>query len=117
MNKFSYWFPKVKNCGIKVPETLIFQVPDEIITTFYCDNYEDDFNKLEKWVKTVIKPQIESSALRFQRLFIKNAVFSNKFNATDCFCSVEGLTTSIMNINHASLCLGAFGCEELERAV
>ena len=42
MNKISYWFPKIKDCGIKVPETLIFQVPEDIIETFYCENYEDD---------------------------------------------------------------------------
>ena len=29
-NNFSYWFPKIKNCGIKVPDTMIFKVPEEI---------------------------------------------------------------------------------------
>lgn len=113
MNKLSYWFPKIEFCGIKVPETLIFQVPDEIILTFYCDNPEEDFKKLRLWIETFVKPQIQTSKLRHQRLFIKNAVFSNKFNAHDCFCSLEDLATSIMNLNYAALCLGANGCEEL----
>ena len=112
-NYFGYWFPKIKDCGIKVPKTLIFEVPREYETHFFSEEPDTDFRAVERWINKNVIPVLKKSELNGKLLFIKNGLFSNKFDATDCFTSVRRLADSLMNINYAALCLGAGGWEEL----
>lgn len=75
------------------------------------DNYEKDYETIENWVNKEVIPVIKKENM--QLLFIKNARFSNKFNATTCFVNKETLVHGVVNINYASLCVGANGISEL----
>lgn len=112
-NYFGYWFPKVKDCGIKIPKTLIFKVPAELETHFFSEEPDLDFRIVEQWVDKNVKPAIKNSELNGRLLFMKNGLFSNKFNASDCFTSFHRMADSLMNINYAALCVGVGGCDEL----
>ena len=42
VNNVSYWFPKIKDCGIRVPETFVKEVPIELFRHLFMDNHEED---------------------------------------------------------------------------
>lgn len=111
INDFSYWFERVKDCGMKIPKTIIIKTPPELHEHFYMDNYERDYTAIEDWVNKEVIPLIRKEHM--QLLFIKNARFSNKFDATTCFVTRETLTYGVVNINYAGLCVGADGFSEL----
>lgn len=112
MNDFSYWFNKVKDCGIRVPKTLVIQTPERLYRNFYMEDYDNDFNLIEQWVKEEVYPELEKSGLN-GLLFIKNSRFSNKFDAKYCLVLQDGIANGIANINYSALCLGANGVNEL----
>ena len=115
-NNISYWFPKVENCGIKVPKTKIFDVPTEIAFQFaYIENSDkqkDVIDKIYNWVKDEILPNIpfELSGL----CFIKNGTFSNKFDFASCISAGNAMdiTRSLIDINYVSLIYDAGGITE-----
>lgn len=115
-NNISYWFPKVENCGIKVPKTKIFDVPTEIAFHFAyigdSNKQNDIIDKIYNWVKDEILPDIpfELSGL----CFIKNGTFSNKFNFASCISAGNpmDITKSLININYVSLMYDAGGMTE-----
>ncbi len=41
-NDFSFWFPKIEHCGLNVPKSLIFHVPEHIQKHFFLEG-EDDY--------------------------------------------------------------------------
>lgn len=55
----SYWFPKIENCGIKVPRTFIKKVPIEIAKLFTLEQ-PDDIDKIIAWTKEEIEPLIKN---------------------------------------------------------
>ena len=115
-NNISYWFPKVENCGIKVPKTKIFDVPTEIAFQFaYIEDsnkQKDVIDKIYNWVRDEIVPDIpfELSGL----CFIKNGTFSNKFNFASCVSAGNpmDITKSLIDINYVSLIYDAGGMTE-----
>lgn len=111
MNDFSFWFPKVQNCEIKVPKTIMFKTPEELHRHFFMDNYKEDYKLIGDWVKREVMPVLEKEHM--QIVFIKNAVFSNKFDASTCFVNMETLINGVVNLNYAALCVGADGFTEL----
>lgn len=110
LNNFSYWYPKVVNCGIPMPKSLIFKVPKELEAKFFLEN-DDDYECIDKWIKKEIIPVLTKSQMYL--LFVKNATFSGKFNAQNCMTSPSTLTDAITSINYDALCLGAGGTSEI----
>lgn len=107
-NNLSYWFPKIKDCGIKVPETIITHVPEEIQKCFFMEPYDKCENKIIEWINENIKP------LMVEHLyFMKNAVFSNKFNFQHCITRPTKIADDLIDINYTALCVGANGTEEV----
>lgn len=100
-NNFSFWFPKIENCGIKVPGSVIVSVPEEILHSFYMER-EGDMERIEAFVRDTVMPAIKDMPVL---LFVKNGCFSNKFDFRDCAVkkNVPELTMSILNINYTSL--------------
>ena len=109
---FSKWFPKVKDCGIKVPKTAIIPVPEDVFYAFFHDNGKKDTKTIAKWVKESVMPVAKDFPWE---IFIKNGVFSDKFTFSRCHTKNEfySIVSSVMDINYSSLCLETDGETEL----
>lgn len=116
-NDFSFWFPKVENCGIQVPKSFFVKLEEEDKETlqkaFYMDDIEKDLQTIREWVKSNLLPELKKNNMT-GHLFIKNGRFSNKFDARYCeVYGVSNLANCIANINYAALCCGAGGTDEI----
>lgn len=104
LNLFSHWFPKVKDCGIRVPTSVVVKVPKKLWKSFYMEHPEEDRAAVTAWVERSVIPAVHKAGLKGKLLFVKNGSFSNKFNARYCFCLEHELVESIININFQDLC-------------
>lgn len=109
-NDFSFWFPKIEHCGLNVPKSLIFHVPEHIQKHFFLEG-EDDYEVIDKWLKECVIPVLKKEDMHL--LFVKNATFSNKFHATSCMATWHTLLDAITSINYNALMVGAEGLSEL----
>lgn len=111
MNNFSYWFPKIENCGISVPESGVIPVPQEVMDSFFMEHSGDE-DRIETWVRESVMPEIEDMS---SLLFIKNGCFSNKFNFSTCTPTkmASDIVRCVISINYASLCLETSGNAEM----
>lgn len=107
---FSFWWPLVKDCGIRVPETVIIKVPEELDeegrNTFYRHFYmerPEDYPAIRKWVNDVVIPTLNASPLKGHLLFVKNSLYSNKFDARTCMPAPtpNALTDAIIGIQYS----------------
>ena len=120
-NNFSFWFPKVKECGMYVPKTFYAVLPNVqtrqgrmLQEAFFMEQQELDLAYIQKYVDTNILPELTKAGL-LGHIFVKNATFSNKFSARGS-CNLYGtfdLARAISNINYAALCVGAGGTDEI----
>ena len=113
LNNFSYWFPKIENCGMKVPQSVVVSVPQDIQEAFYVEGAED-YEKIAAFVAEKIQPAADE--IRRPLLFIKNGGFSNKFDADgSCLCSSDyhELVSHITTIQYQSLCMETGGEDEI----
>lgn len=115
LNNFSYWEPKVENCGIEVPESVIIPVPVEIGQAFFMVRPDEDFEKVYEWVKKDVMPCLKEIPGTGPFVFVKNGTFSNKYCFRDCKVqrNAHELACSIININYDALLVGAGGISEL----
>ena len=113
-NNFSFWFPKIAGCGIKVPKSVVMEVPMEMCQHFYMDEPDKDMDAIHDWVERNAMSKIREAFNRFP-IFVKNGTFSNKFSYANCVPSntVDGIAQAMVNINYDSLLLGAGGQAEL----
>jgi len=113
-NNFSYWFPKIEFCGIKVPKSKIFIVPEKVHRAFYQYDSglpEKEWNEIiDNWLEEVFTFMKEKN---ISLVFNKNALFSNKFNFSDCISNKQNLKGHILDINYESIVVGANGYDEL----
>lgn len=122
-NNFSFWFPKVKDCGIPVPKTFYARLPSakdepELVNGLYeafcLDEPTKNINTIRSWLKRDVFPHIKEMGLT-GHLFVKNGTYSNKFDANGC-CIINGisnLSEAIARINYSSMCVGAGGLGEI----
>lgn len=113
-NNISYWYPKIKDCGIKQPKTFIYQIPKDVMKYFFHDN-KDDSDKITEWVRNELYPNIPQE-LKNTSLFIKNGCFSNKFDfatATPRRNTVECISECIQDIQYYSFCYDTMGNNEI----
>lgn len=110
-NNFSYWYPKVKNCGIKMSKAWIFKFNFEEWKTI--EAMEEKENREKALV--ILKEKIEGNKeIKRGRLYnIKNGAFSNKFNANDCFSNYYDIPRKFLNIQYAGMCYDADGTSEM----
>ena len=113
VHNVSYWFPKVKDCGIKVPETFVKQIPEDLFGHLFMDHPEKDIDCIYNWVKNELMPSIPKNL--YGLVFVKNGAFSNKFDFSTCSvrCNVLELTRAIIEINYASLMFDTGGNTEI----
>ena len=110
-NNFSYWYPKVKSCGIKMSKAWIFKFNFEEWKTI--EAMEEKENREKALV--ILKEKIEGNKeIKRGRLYnIKNGAFSNKFNANDCFSNYYDIPRKFLNIQYAGMCYDADGTSEM----
>lgn len=114
-NNISYWYPKIKDCGINVPKTLIFDVPENIVECFFMEgNQQKNMDDVYEWVKTTIMPTLNSSEIG-GLIFMKNGAFSNKFDFDSCSIRANALeiTRNLIEINYTSLMFETGGNTEV----
>lgn len=112
INNFSYWYPKVQHCGIRVPKSVVISVPDDLMDAFYLDHPDKDIPTIEEWVKNSVLPVIPDT---LDAIFVKNGTFSNKFHFSSCTPNTDlrSLTQAIIEIQEASLCFETGGNSEI----
>lgn len=112
VNNISYWFPKIKDCGIKVPKTLIFQVPEEVTKAYFMDKEDENIHTVLKFVEEDIIPSIPIDMFF---LFVKNGTFSNKYDFSTCRVRKNSLemTRGIIEQNYNAEVYGAGGLTEI----
>ncbi len=122
-NDFSFWYPKVKDCGIPSPKTFYTKLPsaeDEpeyairLYEAFYMEHPQQDEAFVKTYLEDRIIPKLNEEKLN-GHVFVKNARFSNKFNANGT-CNLYGLHElyrAIILINYEAMCCGAEGVDEI----
>lgn len=109
-NYFSYWYPKIKDIkgNLYIPKTQIFKVPNNVIGAMSEPHILDNIKTINRWFENEVIPNIEIEGL----LFIKNAVFSDKFG-NNCSCEKFNIASKFTALNYSAMCCGAMGCDEL----
>ena len=122
-NDFSFWYPKVKECGIQTPRTFYTKLPsaqDEpeyagrLYQAFYMEHPKEDEAVVRAYLDERVIPKLIEMNLT-GHVFVKNGRFSNKFNANGT-CNLYGLHElyrSIIGINYGAMCVGAEGMDEI----
>lgn len=104
-NNYSYWYEKVKECGIKMAESYIYQVPYEQYKRCYSENEEEI-----KIFKEFVAEQIKD--LPYVWYNIKNGTFSNKFDFQSCGGIIPQIPEKLHLINYCSAIVDAGGFTE-----
>lgn len=105
-NNFSYWYKKVKDCGIKMVNCHIYQIPFSQYKNSHSDE-KTKVKKFEKYIEKIIKD------LPYKMYNIKNGTYSDKFNFVNCMALKSEIPQKINLINYSSAIVGAGGYTEL----
>lgn len=111
LNNFSYWYPKVQNCGIPMVKSRIYQIPFDMWKLFNeADENPSAYDKCIDWLKETMQNNDISKHAFYN---IKNGCFSNKFDAR--YCNVQGvdIPKSFMEIQMLSQYYDTGGTTEL----
>lgn len=115
-NLFSYWFPKIEKCGLPVPKSAVIQIPSEITEFLYDEKMKEYKDALIAFLENEFDKNDAVKAMRNKMGFVKNGIFSNKFDAAaSCFCFItpDDIAHNLAWINYESLCVMAGGEDEL----
>ncbi len=122
-NNFSFWYERVKDCGLKIPASVYYQFSYDDVCEFISYVYGEDKHMDDKkldFKRKIVNPLLSkfSSICKSNELFIKNATFSNKFDFASCHIHGNAdisstVTDSLGNINYTGLLVGADGFNEV----
>lgn len=122
-NDFSFWYPKIKDCGIPTPLTFYTKLPSaeeepeyvkRLYEAFYMEHPKEDEEVVKAYLEERVIPKLKEMGLT-GHVFVKNGRFSNKFNANGT-CNLYGLHElyrAIILINYEAMCCGAEGADEI----
>lgn len=122
-NDFSFWYPKIKDCGIPTPLSFYTKLPSaqkepeyarRLYQAFYMERPKEDEEVVKAYLDERIIPKLKEMKLT-GHVFVKNGRFSNKFNANGA-CNLRGLHElyrAIILINYEAMCCGAEGADEI----
>ena len=112
-NNFSYWYPKVKDCGIPMAETKYYIFTEkEAILFYHNDISEENYLEYKKKLTSLINKKLDELGIdRTKEYSIKNGCYSDKF----CNCNTLGqnICERFLNIQNASLGLETGGFSEI----
>lgn len=105
INSLSYWFPKIKDVGFKVPDTIVIPLTYERYKWLCSDNYSDDailsFTEELKDYLSLCDFNLD------RKLFLKTGVYSNKFNFESCILGdIDTIGIKFLNIFYDSMLVG-----------
>lgn len=112
-NNLSFWFPKIRDCGIRVPGTTVIPVPEDVVVAFFGDEGEEDMKRILAYVEEKVMPVVDAMP---GLPFIKNGCFSDKFRFSLCCPPDKRLSTilrSVIGIQGDSLAYDTMGAAEL----
>jgi len=119
-NNFSKWWAVIKDVKsdvVLLPKTLVFDVPMNILKCCYGDNPGPDRLAVTNFIAEKVWSTVNETFPDAQKLFIKNATFSDKFDFSESclveYPSIASLADHLMNINYQSACVEAGGGLEL----
>ena len=113
-NNISFWYPKIKDCGILTPNTYITDVPEAVLKACFMEgDQQKNMDTVYEWVKNELMPAIPKELRGL--LFIKNGTYSNKFDFNTACSRYNALdiARSIIEINYASLMFETDGNSEI----
>lgn len=105
-NNYSYWYKKVKDCGIKMANCHIYQIPFSQFKNSHSEN-PAKIKSFEKYIAKKIKD------LPYGMYNIKNGTYSDKFNFVHCMALKSEIPEKIGLINYSSAIVDAEGYTEL----
>lgn len=105
-NNMSYWLPKVIDCGIKSPETIIYPLNLNQFEWFGSDSYsEEDIKSMGECLKEYL---VNNNFNINRDLFIKTGNFSNKFDFKTCkVTNLDNIGQQFLDIYYAAMLVGA----------
>lgn len=114
INNFSYWYPKVKDCGIPTPNSVWIHVPEDVMNAFFLDDPKQDEVTIQRFVEKSVMSILDGMPIQ---LFMKNGTFSGKFDF-DGMChiinrSVCEITYKLRALSYDSFILGTQGNTEI----
>ena len=122
-NNFSYWYERIKGLdgkGFRVPKSSYIMLGYEELKKYSKMFYGEDSGMIYDFRLRVIEPLVgkfEFECDISNGIFIKNAVFSGKFDFSNCYIEDANryidLTKKILNINYEGLVVGANGYNEI----
>lgn len=116
INNFSYWYPKIANCGISTPKSVWLTVPEDVMNCFHYENKSDEVG-IQRFVeKSVISTLSTFLPSNQSELFMKNGTYSNKFNFETCHITTLSsceITYKLSLLSYESLLKDAGGNTEL----
>lgn len=111
LNNYSYWYPKVKDCGIKMVDSKVYKIPFDMWREFRNIENKTSQDICIKFLKELLNNDSELN--KHKRYNIKNGAFSNKFDASDCNVHFNDIPNKFLNIQYMSQCYDTGGSTEL----
>lgn len=112
LSNFSKWYPVcTATPELAVPKSTVVTVPESVITAMWSDAFyqkPEIHAIIEDFVNEQIRPLMQPGRL----YFVKNSMFSNKFNFNSCVTTSDKVLYSFIDINYAAMCVGAEGLSE-----
>jgi hypothetical protein len=107
---FSYWFPKIEKCGMRMPESKFYIIPQGIyVNSIDCIYDSKTPTELINWLTETVIPDMHP----YKNYFLKNGTFSNKFDFRDCVANRESIIKKYLSIQYGSCLLSAGGTTEI----
>ena len=114
IDNFSYWFPKIKHCGLPVPQSVWIPVPEDVMDCFFHDRGSKDDVGIQRFVEKSIMPVLKHGY--YYEFFMKNGTFSDKFDFEKChikYLNPCEITWKLSILSYDSLVLGTGGNTEV----
>lgn len=111
-NMFSNWFPKIKDCGLAVPESIAIPLTLGQFRWLISDSYS---NQAICEFSDAIEAYLKNHNFNVDRtLFLKTGLFSGKFNFVNCkLTDIRNIGQQFLNIFYDEICVGCDDASEL----
>lgn len=117
-NNMSYWLPciipdKREVRKLRIPNTVIIQVPDEVCQSFLLERCGDR-DRIIKFVQDEVMPKAKEFNI-YPNIFMKNGSFSDKYRFSLCIPGADALNMALnlISINYDAICFNANGITEV----
>lgn len=112
-NNLSFWYPKVKDRGLRTPRTRVVPVPDDIVSAFQLESPSDDM-KVNNFILESVMPVIKD----MEGLpFLRNGTFAGCKDDFSVCCPADRSENTILGcirqLQYDSINLGYGGTTEI----